>query len=66
MENDFKSPEGLSAAIPGTNPQYWAQLRFRGEGPRYLKPSPRKVLYRWSDVEAWLEGTARTSTAEAS
>jgi hypothetical protein len=58
--------QGLSAQVPGTTPQYWAQLRFRGTGPQFLKPSPRKVLYRWSDVEAWLESTARTSTAEAS
>ncbi|WP_228516727.1 hypothetical protein [Curtobacterium flaccumfaciens] len=43
-----------------------ATLRFRGTGPRFLKPSPRKVLYTKVDIDAWLEGTARTSTREAS
>ena len=40
-----------------------AQLRFRGLGPKFLKPTPRTVLYRQSELDAWLERSERTSTA---
>lgn len=40
-----------------------AQLRFKGQGPKYLKPTPRTVLYRRSDLDAWLNASERTSTA---
>jgi hypothetical protein len=41
-----------------------AQLRYRGNGPRYLKPTARKVLYIRADVLAWLEASARRCTDE--
>jgi hypothetical protein len=31
-----------------------AQLRYRGTGPRFIKRG-RRVLYRWSDVRAYLD-----------
>lgn len=41
-----------------------AQLRYQGSGPKYLKPTPRVVLYRREDLDAWLNASERTSTAE--
>jgi len=40
--------------------------RVRGAGPRYTKlPGLRGwVLYKWSDVLAWVEQGARTSTSD--
>jgi hypothetical protein len=38
--------------------------RARGGGPTYLKPTARRVLYKKSDVIAWLERRSFTSTAE--
>lgn len=38
--------------------------RARGGGPRYLKPTRRKILYKRADVIAWLERRAFTSTSE--
>lgn len=35
-----------------------AQMRFKGEGPKFGKSSPRKVFYRRSDVDAWLDSAA--------
>ncbi|MDW5613242.1 DNA-binding protein [Mycolicibacterium sp. D5.8-2] len=32
-----------------------AQMRYRGIGPKFVKVGPRKVIYRWSDVKAYLE-----------
>lgn len=41
-----------------------AQLRFKGVGPRYMKPSQKVVVYDWRDCVAWLESTKRDGTAE--
>lgn len=56
------SPQDVCDLIPGMTVPGLAQLRFRGQGPRFIKPSARKVVYRLSDVEAWLEANERTST----
>jgi predicted DNA-binding transcriptional regulator AlpA len=50
--------------IPGMTPAKLAQLRFKGQGPRYFKPTPKTVVYDESDVLEWLETTAHTGTAE--
>lgn len=62
--NDFITPEEVSqiTRLPeGT----LAQMRYKGRGGlRFYKPSPRKVLYRRSEVLAWLEASAHTRTDE--
>jgi len=30
-------------------------MRYRGTGPKFYKVSQRKVVYRWSDIRAYLE-----------
>lgn len=35
-----------------------ANMRIKGVGAKYYKPSPRKVLYRKHDLDAWLESRA--------
>lgn len=32
-----------------------ANMRMHGEGAKYYKPTKRAVLYRKSDLDAWLE-----------
>ena len=32
-----------------------AQHRYRGTGPRFIKLAGRRVLYRWTDVESYLD-----------
>lgn len=59
---EYLTPEQVCDLVPGTNKSYWAQLRFLGTGPKYLKPSPKKVVYIKDDVIEWLEGTARYGT----
>jgi hypothetical protein len=39
-----------------------AQLRYLGRGPVYLNPTPRRILYRQSDIDAWLYASERRST----
>ena len=60
--HDYLTPEQVCDLIPGMTTGALAQLRFKGTGPTYLKPTARKVLYRAADVRAWLDGTARTWT----
>jgi hypothetical protein len=38
-----------------------AQMRYRGTGPRFVKVG-KKVLYRWSDVRAYLDANTLQRT----
>ena len=29
-------------------------------GKHYFKPTPKKILFKWSEIQAWIEGTARS------
>lgn len=49
----------LTSIPPSTLNKY----RLYGEGPRYIRVGGR-ILYRREDVDAWLLGLARKSTAE--
>ncbi|MFD6699847.1 MULTISPECIES: helix-turn-helix transcriptional regulator [unclassified Microbacterium] len=60
----YLTPEQVCEIVPGMTKNNLGLLRFRGRGPKYLKPTPRVVVYRESDVFAWLEGSERTGTAE--
>jgi predicted DNA-binding transcriptional regulator AlpA len=41
-----------------------AKLRLTGTGPVFRRAGRRRVIYRWSDVETWLDGCARQSTSD--
>lgn len=45
----------------GKTPQALAQMRYRGDGPRFLKVG-RSVFYRLEDVLAWEESQLRNRT----
>jgi predicted DNA-binding transcriptional regulator AlpA len=64
MEEDFIQPQSVSE-ITGLSVAALAQLRYQGTGPRFYKPTPRTVLYKRSEVVAWIEESARTSTGRA-
>jgi predicted DNA-binding transcriptional regulator AlpA len=64
MEEDFIQPQSVSE-ITGLSVAALAQLRYQGTGPRFYKPTPRTVLYKRSEVVAWIEESARTSTGHA-
>lgn len=59
-------PEQVCEIVPGMTKGNLAQLRFKGTGPKYYKPTPRVVLYRLEDVFEWIESSVRTGTAEGS
>jgi hypothetical protein len=43
------------AAYLHTTESGLAMMRYRGTGPKFIKAGPRKILYRWSDVHAYLD-----------
>lgn len=47
-DKDFGRYAGLSIAQV-------AQLRYLGNGPRFIRVTGRQIRYRWEDIEDWLE-----------
>ncbi|MBX3100751.1 MAG: hypothetical protein KF761_14385 [Salinibacterium sp.] len=64
MEADFIQPAAVSE-MTGMSTGALAQLRYTGTGPRFYKPTPKTVLYRRSEVIAWVEASAHESTSRA-
>lgn len=58
----YLTPDQVCELIPGMTRGNLAQLRFTGKGPKFLKPTPRTVVYREEDVVSWLEGTEQLQT----
>lgn len=51
-----------AAELAKTTTAMLAQRRFSGLAPVFLKPTPRTVLYRETDVIAWIEGSEQSIT----
>jgi len=55
---DTSKPDTASskevASVLHTTEQGLAAMRYRGIGPKFIKVG-QKVLYRWSDVNAYLD-----------
>jgi predicted DNA-binding transcriptional regulator AlpA len=52
------------AEVLGTSTAGLAQMRHRGTGPKFVKRG-RRVLYRWSDVRAYLDANTCQRTDDA-
>lgn len=63
--NTYLLPETVCEIVPGMTESALAQLRYRGTGPKFLKPTPRTVLYRYQDVIDWIEGSEQTITSRS-
>ena len=61
MDDEFIKPAQVSE-ITGMSQGALAQLRYGGKGPRFFKPTRRSVLYRRSEVVAWIEASSQTGT----
>jgi hypothetical protein len=60
IADDIASPAQVAAALD-ISESALAQMRYRGTGPKFIKRGSR-VLYRWSDVSAYLDGRTRERT----
>jgi hypothetical protein len=58
----FLTPAQVCERVPGITTGALSQMRYQGTGPRYFKPSHKRVLYSEIDIVEWLEGTARYGT----
>jgi hypothetical protein len=50
---------------PGMTVDLLAQMRYRGDGPRYVRLSPKKIVYSETALAAYEKAQERTSTAVA-
>ena len=48
----------------GLTRKFLAHARGRGDGPPFVKPSSKLVLYAVEDVELWLAARRRLSTSD--
>jgi excisionase family DNA binding protein len=60
MTSELLTPDQLAERLH-TGKNTLAQWRYHGTGPQYVKVG-RKVHYRASDVEAWLDAQTRQHT----
>lgn len=58
----YLSPEEVCEQIPGMSVGLLKQMRFRGDGPPYVKVSSRRIAYAQSSLHAWMQSNERTST----
>jgi hypothetical protein len=56
----YLSPDQVCELIPGMTMGHLAQMRYRGDGPKFRKPTRKTVLYVRSEVLDWVESTVRT------
>ena len=63
------TPNGLDTAtskevavVLHTTEMGLAQLRYKGDGPKFIRVGKRKVIYRWSDVQDYLDANTMTRT----
>jgi len=62
----YLTPQQVHARWPFLSLTNLAHLRYTGDGPKFLKPTPRTVVYRERDFIEWLEASERRSTAAGS
>jgi hypothetical protein len=60
----YLSPEEVTNLIPGMSLTQLAQMRTRGTGPRFIKPSPRRVVYALTSIEEFLASKEQSRTGE--
>jgi len=53
-----------AAEVLRISPRSLERFRVEGTGPKFCRAG-RRILYRQSDIQAWLESRCFTSTSEA-
>lgn len=53
MTVSMATPEEVAEALHTTTASL-AQMRYRGEGPKFIRVGRRRILYRWRDIDEWL------------
>lgn len=53
---------GEFCEFAGITEGHAAQMRYKGDGPAFVKITGRQVRYRWSDIEKWVDSRTRSRT----
>ncbi|OBH47319.1 hypothetical protein A5683_25205 [Mycobacterium mantenii] len=61
MISELATPAEVAKALH-TTPASLAQMRYRGDGPNFVRAGRRRVLYRWADVDQWITDSLHTRT----
>lgn len=61
----YISPKQVADLVPGLTTAHLAQLRYKGTGPLFRKPTPRTVVYLETEVIEWIEATSRRRSCAA-
>jgi hypothetical protein len=61
MVPDLATPAEVAEALH-TTPASLAQMRYRGDGPKFVRVGRRRVLYRWVDVEQYINESLHNRT----
>lgn len=61
MEDILHKPEEVAEHL-GIPVGSLAQMRYRGNGPKFVKLGPKSVRYRDSDIKEWLEQNVKDRT----
>lgn len=68
VEHRYLSPEQVCELIPGLTVSSLQELRKKGIGPKYRKPTGdngRVIVYAEADVRAWVEASVHTTTEQS-
>jgi hypothetical protein len=63
MVPELATPAEVAEALH-TTPASLAQMRYRGDGPKFVRVGRKRVLYRWVDVEQYITESVRERTGE--
>ncbi len=55
---EWLSPQQVCERVPGLSLDQLRDMRTRGVGPRYYKPTRKTVIYAASDIDAWVASAA--------
>jgi hypothetical protein len=68
VEHVYLSPVQVCELVPGLSVSGLLDLRKRGLGPKYRKPTGehgKVIVYAEADVRAWVEASVHTTTEQS-
>lgn len=61
---EYMTPEQVCELVPGISEGQLAMMRYRGKGPKYYKPTARKIIYKRSEIIEWVENSQKTKSSK--
>jgi hypothetical protein len=61
MIPELATPAEVAKALH-TTPANLAQMRYRGDGPKFVRAGRRRILYRWVDIDQWITESLHVRT----